>query len=117
MQRRPARKTALRRKQFDWKRARPPASARLPCCSSGIAHQPAAHRICRHSPEPRHLHSDHDYNIILVPRREALAEAYPSPPPSPHANPPGQWCYANTAAADAQADASGCPTLAWRRTT
>ena len=38
----------------------------------------AARRICRCAPEPRHLVSDHDRNIILVPQwRAALADAYP----------------------------------------
>ena len=42
------------------------------------AGSPAARRVCRCSPEPRHLHSDHDHNIILVPQwRAALADAYP----------------------------------------
>ena len=41
-------------------------------------HGSAARRICRCAPEPRHLISDHDHNIILVPQwRVALAEAYP----------------------------------------
>ena len=43
----------------------------------------------------------------------------PSPPP-PAARKPARssgWRYANTAAADVQADASGCPTLAMRRAT
>ena len=38
----------------------------------------AARRICRCAPEPRHLVTDHDRNIILVPQwRAALADAYP----------------------------------------
>ena len=38
----------------------------------------AARRLCRCAPEPRHLISDHDHNIILVPQwRAALADAYP----------------------------------------
>ena len=38
----------------------------------------AARRLCRCAPEPRHLHSDHDRNIILAPQwRAALADAYP----------------------------------------
>ena len=38
----------------------------------------AARRICRCSPELRHLASDHDHNIVLVPQwRQALADAYP----------------------------------------
>ena len=38
----------------------------------------AARRICRCAPEPRHLVTDHDHNIILVPQwRQALADAYP----------------------------------------
>ena len=38
----------------------------------------AARRLCRCAPEPRHLHSDHDHNIILVPQwRQALTDAYP----------------------------------------
>ena len=41
-------------------------------------HGNAARRICRCAPEPRHLHSDHDRNIILAPQwRQALADAYP----------------------------------------
>ena len=42
------------------------------------AGSPAARRLCRCAPEPRHLHSDHDRNIILVPQwRQALTDAYP----------------------------------------
>ena len=42
------------------------------------ASSPAARRLCHCAPEPRHLHSDHDRNIILVPQwRAALADAYP----------------------------------------
>ena len=42
------------------------------------AGSPATRRLCRCAPEPRHLHSDHDRNIILVPQwRAALADAYP----------------------------------------
>ena len=38
----------------------------------------AARRICRCAPEPRHLVTDHDHNIILVPQwRAALTDAYP----------------------------------------
>ena len=38
----------------------------------------AARRICRCNPEPRHLVTDHDHNITLVPQwRAALADAYP----------------------------------------
>ena len=38
----------------------------------------AARRLCRCAPEPRHLVTDHDRNIILVPQwRAALADAYP----------------------------------------
>ena len=41
-------------------------------------HGSAARRLCRCAPEPRHLHSDHDRNIILVPQwRAALTDAYP----------------------------------------
>ena len=41
-------------------------------------HGSAARRICRCAPEPRHLVTDHDRNIILVPQwRAALADAYP----------------------------------------
>ena len=37
----------------------------------------AARRICRCNPEPRHLVTDHDHNITLVPQwRTALADAY-----------------------------------------
>ena len=38
----------------------------------------AARRLCRCAPEPRHLVTDHDRNIILTPQwRAALADAYP----------------------------------------
>ena len=38
----------------------------------------AARRLCRCAPEPRHLLTDHDHNIILVPQwRAALTDAYP----------------------------------------
>ena len=38
----------------------------------------AARRLCRCAPEPRHLVTDHDRNIILVPQwRQALTDAYP----------------------------------------
>ena len=41
-------------------------------------HGSAARRLCRCAPEPRHLVTDHDHNIILVPQwRQALADAYP----------------------------------------
>ena len=42
------------------------------------AGSPAARRVCRCAPEPRHLVTDHDRNIILVPQwRAALTDAYP----------------------------------------
>ena len=38
----------------------------------------AARRLCRCAPEPRHLVTDHDRNIILAPQwRQALTDAYP----------------------------------------
>ena len=38
----------------------------------------AARRLCRCAPEPRHLVTDHDRNIILAPQwRAALTDAYP----------------------------------------
>ena len=42
------------------------------------AGSPAARRLCRCAPEPRHLVTDHDHNIILAPQwRAALTDAYP----------------------------------------
>ena len=42
------------------------------------AGSPASRRLCRCAPEPRHLVTDHDRNIILVPQwRAALTDAYP----------------------------------------